>query len=251
MTGPSPNPSYAARLTIDYPEEPRNRGSVFVRLIIAVPALIVLSLVSGGDYDGDVADGDGIDVLLFTIGDGEAEGEQEEEGVSSETTFGFDKDAFEPSWVTGAGVGGVLFLPTLLTLLFVGRYPRWWFDWHLALTRYGVRVIGFLLLLRDEYPALEEEQAFHLDLDYPDTAELGRGMPLIKWLLALPHWICLALLGVVVLIFSFIAWLAILFTGSHPRGLFDFVVGVLRWGLRVEAYALLLITDRYPPFSLE
>ena len=179
------------------------------------------------------------------------EGEPGLEGFFDEIdTEGADEDEDGSSWRVGAGAGGVLFVPTLLTLLFVRLYPRWWFEWHLALCRFEMRVVSYLLL-RDEYPALEEEQAIHLELDFPDASQLSRGMPLIKWLLAIPHLLCLAPLLIVGLICTIIAWLAILFTGQHPRVLFHFVVGVMRWALRVEAYALLLITDRYPPFSLE
>ena len=148
--------------------------------------------------------------------------------------------------------GGALFLPVLLVLLFRHKYPRWWFDWHLSFTRFANRVVAYLLLLRDESPAVEEEQAVHVRIDYPDAAaDLNRWLPFVKWLLALPHLIVLAVLGVACLLCSVFAWVAILFTGRYPRSLFDFIVGVLRWSLRVQAYATLLTTDRYPPFSLE
>jgi hypothetical protein len=130
-------------------------------------------------------------------------------------------------------------------------YPRWWFDWNLNLARFGTRVFAYVLLLMDEYPSTDEEQAVHLDIPYPNAAtDLQRGMPLIKWLLAIPHAIILGFLWIAVTFVSIIAWFAILITGNYPRGLFDFVVGVLRWELRVVAYAALLTTDQYPPFSL-
>jgi hypothetical protein len=149
-----------------------------------------------------------------------------------------------------AGGAGVVFLPVLLMLLFRRKYPRWWFDWNLNFSRFSARVSAFLLLLRDEYPSTDEEQAIHLDFAYPDATQLNRWLPLVKWLLAIPHWIILVCLGVVAIILVIIAWFAILITGRYPKGLFDFVVGVMRWSLRVEAYAILLITDKYPPFSL-
>ncbi len=151
-----------------------------------------------------------------------------------------------------AACGGILFLPLVLMILFRKKYPKWWFDWNLALTRFIYRVSAYLLLMRDEYPSTDEEQAVHLDLVYPDVqTELGRGWPLVKWFLAIPHYIVLFFLAIAAFVVWIIAWFAILFTGRYPRTLFDFTSGVLRWALRVEAYAFLLITDKYPAFSLE
>jgi hypothetical protein len=147
--------------------------------------------------------------------------------------------------------GGIVFLATVLMLLFRQKSPRWWFDWNLALTRFSTRVSAYLALLRDEYPSTDEEQAVHLEIAYPDARnELNRWLPLVKWLLGIPHYIVLFFLSIAALVCVIIAWFAILFTGRYPRPLFDFVVGVLRWWLRVSAYAFVLATDRYPPFSL-
>ena len=148
--------------------------------------------------------------------------------------------------------GGALVFPPLLLILFRQKYPRWWFDWNVALAKFQNRVGAYLLLLRDEYPSTDEEQAVHVEIAYPDVPnELNRWLPLIKWLLAIPHYIVLSILSIGVVVVVIIAWFAILITGSYPRGLFNFVVGVMRWGLRVTAYAFLLTTDRYPPFSLK
>jgi hypothetical protein len=164
--------------------------------------------------------------------------------------------------VSGAGVharegtssvaaGGILFCATALMLVFRQKYPGWWFDWNVALTAFGLRVMAYLALLRDEYPSTDEEQAVHLDIGYPDAkVDLNRWLPLVKWLLAIPHFIILAILAVAAVVCVIIAWFAILVTGHYPRPLFDFVVGVFRWWLRVAAYAFLLTTDRYPPFRL-
>jgi hypothetical protein len=146
--------------------------------------------------------------------------------------------------------GGVLWLPTMLMLVFRRKYPRWWFDWNLELTRFSTRVSSYLALLRDEYPSTDEVQAIHLEIGYPDARDLNRWLPLIKWFLAIPHYIILSILSVGAVFCVIIAWFAILLTDSYPRSLFRFVVGVFRWWLRVGAYAFLLTTDRYPPFGL-
>ena len=131
------------------------------------------------------------------------------------------------------------------------KYPRWWFDWNLALTKFNTRVVAYLALLRDEYPSTDEEQSVHLAIPYPDAVhELNRWLPLVKWFLAIPHYVVLVFLFAASVCCIIVAWFAILFTGRYPRSLFDFVVGVLRWSLRVSAYAFLLTTDRYPPFQL-
>jgi len=162
-----------------------------------------------------------------------------------------------PIWIVMSAVGGgsygsgLLFFPPLLMILFRRKYPRWWFDWNLALAKFSTRIAAYVLLLRDEYPSTDEEQAVHLDITYPDVeTELSRGLPLVKWLLAVPHYIVLFFLGIAAFVVVVVCWFVILFTGRYPRGLFDFVVGTMRWALRVKAYAFLLTTDRYPPFRL-
>jgi hypothetical protein len=205
---------YPARLDIDYPEH-LDRLTTLLRIIWAIPILIILSLVT--------ASGD----ATWTIN---------EQGQRV-------RDA-------GGSIGASMGFATALMIVFRQRYPRWWFDFQLALSRFSFRVYSYLALLRDEYPSTEDEQAVHLELEYPDARQLNRWLPLVKWLLAIPHYIVLVVLFVFALVAIVVAWVAILITGSYPRGLFDFVVGVGRWGLRVAAYAFLLITDRYPPFNL-
>ena len=203
--------SYPARLDVEYPEEGLSRVKTLFRIVLIIPIAIVAGLVTG---------------QIAGIGLDNSEG-----------------------W---RGLAAALFLPTLLMLLFRQKYPRWWFNWNLELTRFMARVEAYLGLLREEYPSTDEEQAIRLELDYPDAErDLNRWLPLVKWILAIPHYIVLIFLGIGAMISVVIAWFAIIFTGRYPRALFDFVVGVARWSLRVGAYMWLLITDRYPPFSLK
>ena len=219
----NPSDSYPVQFRVEFPEGARNRGSVLVRLILAIPILIVASLLSGHSDPSQ----------YHTVGNWDL--------------------ADSSSIATGAaGVGAGLAIATALMILFRQKYPRWWFNWNLELTRFSARIGAYLLLLRDEYPSTDEQQAVTLDIAYPDVpAELNRVLPLFKWLLAIPHYIVLSLLGIVVLPVSIVGWIVILVTGSQPRWIFEFMEGYLRWWLRVAAYAYLLTTDRYPPFRLD
>src|SRR2546428_4238365 len=147
--------------------------------------------------------------------------------------------------------GAAVFVPLVLMLVFRQKYPRWWFDWNLNLLRFSNRVTAYMALLDDRYPSTDEEQAVHLDFAYPDAGQLNRWLPLVKWLLAIPHYIVLFFLAIGAVVAVIIAWFVIVFTGRYPRGLFDFVVGVIRWSNRVTGYAMVLVTDQYPPFSLD
>ena len=203
--------SYPLTYSVDYPDRELNRLSTFFRIFTVIPIAIVLATV--GHY----------------------------------TYGGWDDQA-----TTYAGAGGILVAGPLLMILFRKKYPRWWFDWNRELVRFGARVHTYLVLMNDDYPSTDEQQWVHLEIDYPNAeTELARGMPLVKWLLAIPHYVVLFFLGIGAFFAVIFAWFAILFTGRYPRSLFDFVLGVQRWGLRVLAYAFLLVTDRYPPFSLE
>jgi len=217
------NPAeYAARLEIDYPEK-LDRLTTFFRLIWIIPIAIIFGLISGA--------GETVNNTVFLNEAGKVVGRTRE--------------------TVGGLVSGIA-AATALMIIFRQRYPRWWFDFSRELTRFGYRVGAYLVLLTDQYPSTVEEQSVHLEIDYPDVKnDLNRWMPLIKWLLAIPHYIVLGFLGIAVIFAVIFAWFAILLTGQYPRGLFDFIVGVVRWGLRVEAYVFLLVTDRYPPFSLQ
>jgi hypothetical protein len=202
---------YPASLSVDYPDRELNRLTSFFRLITVIPIAIILGLVSSAAF----------------------------------------RSEDEQGWVAMFSAGGVLFLATMLMLVFRQKYPRWWFDWNIALTKFGTRVGAYLALLRDEYPSTDEDQAVHIEIPYPDAKkDLNQWLPLVKWLLAIPHYIILFFLGIAAIFVVIMAWFAILFTGRYPKGFFDFVVGVMRWSLRVSAYAALLTTDEYPPFTL-
>lgn len=221
MTNIVNNTAYAARLEIDYPEQ-LDRLTTFFRLIWIIPIAIILGLITGSG-----------ETVTYTI------------------TLDAAGQIVDRTREVAGGLAGGLAAATALMIIFRQRYPRWWFDFARELTRFSYRVGSYLLLLTDQYPSTVEEQVVHLEIDYPDVPnDLNRWLPIIKWLLLIPHFIVLALLAVVVFFATIVAWFAILFTGQYPRGLFDFVVGVGRWGLRVSAYGFLLVTDTYPPFSL-
>ena len=206
---------YPVQLDVEYPDRPLNRLTTFFRLFTVIPIAIVLGTVSG-------------------------------------TTQRYSGGAGSNSTTIVVAAGGLLFAGPLLMILFREKYPRWWFDWNLELTRFSSRVALYVALLDDRYPSTDEQQSLRLDIAYPDVpADLSRWLPLVKWFLAIPHYIALFFLGIAAWICIVIAWFAILFTGRYPRGLFDFVVAVGRWAVRVSAYAFLLTTDRYPPFSLQ
>ena len=207
--------TYPVTFTVDFPDRDLNRLTTAFRLIVAIPIGIILSLLSS----------ESIHYATSTNG-------------TNETV------------TTIATGGGLLFLPLVLMLLFRQKYPRWWFDWNLQLLRFSSRVSAYIALLDDHYPSTDEEQSVHLHFPYPDAPQLNRWLPLVKWLLAIPHYIVLFFLGIGAIVAIILAWFAILFTGRYPRGLFDFVVGVMRWSNRVTGYAFALVTDEYPPFSL-
>jgi hypothetical protein len=156
-----------------------------------------------------------------------------------------------PILVVTAGVGGAVIFGPLLMIVFRQKYPRWWFDFNLELQRFSTRIGAYLALMDDRYPATDDEQYVHLDYRYPDVAqELNRWLPLVKWLLAIPHIFVLFFLNAAAFFVLIVAWFAILFTGRYPRGIFDFVAGVMAWNNRVLGYAFILVTDQYPPFQL-
>jgi hypothetical protein len=204
--------TYPVSFSVDYPDRALDRVTTAFRIFVVIPIAIVLGTVSGSTWQATAENG---------------------------TTE------------AAAGAGGVLFFGPLLMILFRRKYPRWWFDWNLELQRFANRVTAYVALMDDHYPSTDEHQSVRLVYPYPDGPDaLNRWLPLVKWFLAIPHYVVLVFLGIAAVVAVFVAWFAILFTGRYPRGLFDFVMGVMRWENRVAAYALVLVTDRYPPFRL-
>jgi hypothetical protein len=208
------NEEHPVRFSVDYPDRALNRLTTAFRIFTVIPIAIVLASIGGyagsGSYD---AAGDAPPIVI--------------------------------------GGTGLLFLPPLLMIVFREKYPRWWYDWNLELLRFTNRVCTYFVLMNDRYPSTDEQQWVRLDLPYPDAKrDLNRWLPLVKWFLAIPHYIVLFVLYIVVIVMVIAAWFAILFTGRYPRGIFEFVEGVIRWHNRVVGYAFILVTDRYPPFSL-
>jgi hypothetical protein len=203
---------YPLRFSVDYPDRPLNRLTTALRVFTVIPILIVLGTITG--YSAQYGGGDTASTVAI-------------------------------------GGSGLLVLPPLLLILFREKYPRWWFDWNLELLRFMNRVGIYFALLDDRYPSTDEHQGVQLDFPYPDAKQdLNRWLPLVKWLLAIPHYIVLFFLYIGAFFAVIAAWFAILFTGRYPRALFDYIVGVARWHNRVTAYAFILVTDRYPPFQM-
>jgi hypothetical protein len=207
------NDEHPVRFSAEYPDRPLDRLSTAFRIFTVIPIAIVLSSIGG--YSGGGWGGDEAQTIAV-------------------------------------GGSGILFFPPLLMILFREKYPRWWYDWNLELMRFTNRVGTYVALMSDRYPSTDEQQWVRLDFPYPDAKqELNRWLPLVKWFLAIPHYFALFFLDLAAFFLVIGAWFAILFTGRYPRGIFDFVEGVVRWNNRVAGYAFLLVTDRYPPFSLD
>ncbi|MGC4192822.1 MAG: DUF4389 domain-containing protein [Thermomicrobiales bacterium] len=212
------NDRYPVQFRVDYPDRPLNRMTTFFRIFMLIPIGIVLSSIAGGSSSSSWTDPDTQETIRTVV----------------------------------VGAGGLLIFPPLLMILFRQKYPRWWFDWNLQLQRFTNRVGVYGALMDDTYPSTDEEQSVHLHWDYPNVQQdLTRWMPLVKWLLAIPHYIVLFFLHIAVFVAVIVAWFAILFTGRYPRGIFRFVEGVFRWDNRVIGYAMTMVTDQYPPFSLD
>jgi hypothetical protein len=208
---PPPSPQYPVTFSVEYPDRDLNRVSTAFRIFTVIPIAIVLGSIGG--YSGEAANG--------------------------------------ASTTVAVGGTGLLFIPPLLMILFREKYPRWWFDWNLSLQRFFMRVHTYFVVMTDTYPSTDEEQYVHLHYPYPDAKrELNRWLPLVKWFLAIPHYVVLLFLAIGAFFATIAAWFAILFTGRYPRGIFDYMVGFQRWGNRVTAYAFTLVTDVYPPFRL-
>jgi hypothetical protein len=203
---------YPVGFSVEYPDRKLNRLTTAFRIFTAIPIFIVLGTIAG---------------------------DTETYGTGAQTT------------TVAVGGTGLLVLPPLLLIVFRQKYPRWWFDWNRELLRFLNRVGVYVALMNDRYPSTDEHQSVRLDFEYPDArAGLNRWLPLVKWLLAIPHYIVLLFLYLGAIVVVIVAWFAILFTGRYPRGLFDYVEGVIRWHNRVVGYAFVLVCDEYPPFRL-
>ena len=204
---------HPVRFWVDYPDRPLNRMTSAFRFVTIIPIAILLALLDHANATYQTSGGSG-------------------------------------TWVMAGTGGGAVLAPVVLMLLFREKYPRWWYDWNLELGRFGNRVVAYWLLMDDRYPSTDDHQAVHLD--YPEVTgpELNRWLPLVKWFLAIPHYFVLFFLWIALFFVGIYVWFAILFTGHYPRGAFDFIEGVLRWGNRVAGYAFAMVTDTYPPFRL-
>jgi Domain of unknown function (DUF4389) len=204
---------YPVQFAVDYPDRHLDRLTSALRIFTVIPIAIVLGAIGGYRADWSTSS----------------------TGAST----------------IAVGGAGLLFLPPLLMIVFRQKYPRWWFDWNLQLLRFANRVGVYLALMEDRYPSTDEQQSVQLEFACPDAREgLNRWLPLVKWLLAVPHYVVLFFLYIGAFLAVIGAWFAILFSGHYPRGIFDYVEGVIRWHNRVIAYALILVTDEYPPFRL-
>jgi len=204
--------TYPVTFSVDYPDRELNRLTSFFRIFTVIPMAIVLGAVTGSDG------------WQWTFHNGVA-------GAA-------------------AGAGGLLFFGPLLMIVFRQKYPRWWFDWNLELQRFISRVLVYLALMDDNYPSTDQHQSVHLDYPYPDVeTDLNRWLPLIKWFLAIPHYILLFFLDIFTVLVVVAAWFAVVLSGRYPQDLFQFVEGVARWHNHVIAYAFTLVTDEYPRFG--
>jgi Domain of unknown function (DUF4389) len=204
--------AYPVQFSVEYPDRSLDRLTTLFRIFVAIPILVVLGSVSGSTWQWTTRGGTSIVIV---------------------------------------GAGSLLFLGPLLMIVFRQKYPRWWFDWNRELLRFSNRVTAYVALMDDRYPSTDEQQSVHLDFEYPDVPQvLNRWLPLVKWFLAIPHYVILFFLEIAAVVVVIVVWFAIVFTGRYPRALFDFVEGVIRWHNRVIGYALILVTDQYPPFRL-
>lgn len=204
---------YPVNLSVPYPGS-MNRWKTLFRIILIIPALLLMYSITGFVY-----------TIFFHF--------------YSHTGFHFPFYAIS---------GGTLIMPPLLAIVFRKRYPRWWYEWNLAFLQFSMRIGAYGYFLTENYPSMDEQQEVHLSIEYPQPADLHRGLPLVKWFLAIPHYFCLTLLTIVFVVFWFLSWVIAVIIGRVPRLFFNFIVGYLRWGLRVNAYCFLMLTDRYPPF---
>ena len=208
-------PSYPVQVTLEPPNEPRNKMTVGFRFILAIPHAL---LVGGFAFFG------------FTF--------------SAWNDFG----GFFATGVLGA-VAFVCAVICWFAILFANQHPEGLKDLIMFYLRWRTRAMAYMALFRDEYPPFgDQEYPAGIQVTFAE-GERDKTSIALRIIYAIPHVIVLWALGIAWFVTSVIAWFAILINGTYPEGLYNFGVGVFRWSLRVEAYLLLLV-DEYPPFSL-
>lgn len=245
------------QLNIDYPEK-LSRLTTLFRFILIIPIFMVLFFITAGSvithtphlqqsahaYTSDTPATDIITIDTSDYGSSHHIYHQ----VADLPFLAFFSTALG---AVGSTTGGYLFLGPLLMLLFRKKYPKWWFNWNTQLISFVLRITAYFYFLTDEYPSTDEQQRIHVTIPYTEGKDLNRGLPLVKWFLAIPHYIILSVLGIIAMLLIGLSFIWVIITGRYPKAFFNYIVGVMRWNLRVMCYSFLLTTDKYPPFSLK
>ena len=164
----------------------------------------------------------------------------------------FAQSTFSESENGAAGTAGLIVLPTLLALLFRGKYPSYVLTFNHALIELSTRLAAYVLILNDKYPSIESNSK--VSVVFPDVdggKKLNRWLLLVKWILALPHYIVGIVYLLISLVVTVIAWVQTSITGKYPRWAGEIVFGTIAYWNRVQGYMLLLVTDKYPSFKLK
>ena len=164
----------------------------------------------------------------------------------------FAQSTFSESENGAAGTAGLIVLPTLLALLFRGKYPSYVLTFNHALIELSTRLAAYVLILNDKYPSIESNSK--VSVVFPDVdggKKLNRWLLLVKWILALPHYIVGIVYFLISLFVTVIAWVQTSITGKYPRWAGEIVFGTIAYWNRVLGYMLLLVTDKYPSFRLK
>ncbi len=199
---------------IDVTLTERNRMTALFRLILVAPAFIfVSSFASFSDLSSDST-----------------------AGLSSDSTAGI--------------AAGFLILPLVLALVVRQAYPSYLLAFNEALISLQTRLTAYMVVLTDEYPSIEDNDVVSVTFPEVDPKALNRFLPLVKWLLALPLYIVGIIYAIYAIFLTLFAWINVIFTGNYPERCAEGVVGTIAFWNRVTGYALLMVTDEYPTFSL-